>query len=58
MCVTRCEDGNEVAENTLINRRVYSAHHIQNVLLREEINLTAEWMMGLNTRIQNTKLKI
>jgi hypothetical protein len=37
-------------ELCLFNPSVNSALHIQNVLLREEINLTAVWKMGLNTR--------
>jgi hypothetical protein len=37
-------------ELRLINPSVNSALHVKNVLLREEINLTAEWKMGLNTR--------
>jgi len=37
-------------ELCLINSSVNSALHMQNILLREEINLIAEWKMGLNTR--------
>jgi hypothetical protein len=36
-------------ELCLLNPIVNSALHIQNILLREEINLIAEWKMGLNT---------
>jgi BarA-like signal transduction histidine kinase len=34
----------------LINPNVNSALHIYNILFRQEINLNAEWKMGLNTK--------
>jgi len=48
------ENGTKTDEDTqkraLINPSVNSALHIQSILLRKEIKLTAEWKMGLNTR--------
>jgi len=49
-----CANGTETAEDTqtraLINNSVNSALHIQNMLLREWTDMTAEWKMFLNTR--------